>query len=264
MAIALEKLSVDDPTFLVKQDENTGQTLISGMGELHLQVLEERLVREFNLKVRIGKPQVTYRETIRQVVEAHGSYDRLTAGKQNFAEVKLRVSPLGRSEGFRFVSALPEGRIPASMIGMVEAACRDATESGILYGYPVVDLQVELIDGVYNEMTSTELAFRIAATNAFREGCKKAGPILLEPVMSLEIVAPRDFVGGVMSNLASRRGRVIGTEMRDQVQILKAEAPLSQMFGYATDLRSASQGRATYSMIFSHFEEVSDPGAFQA
>jgi len=261
---ALARLSGDDPTFRVKQDENTGQTIISGMGELHLQVLEERLVREFNLKVRIGRPQVTYRETIRASVEAESTYDRFTAGRQHFASVRLRVFPRGRSEGFLFTSALPDERIPAAMVAVIESACRDSTEGGIQFGYPVTDLGVELLDGAYNELTSTEVAYRIAAQTAFRDGCRRAQPLLLEPIMSLEIVAPREFVGSVMNNLAARRGQVIGTEMRDQVQVLRARAPLSQMFGYATDLRSASQGRATYSMLFSHYDEAIVPDGFVA
>ncbi len=259
---ALARLAGDDPTFKVRIDENTGQTLISGMGELHLQVLEERLVREFNLRVRIGRPQVTYRETIRETVESEGVFDRFTGGRQHFGSVRLRISPRGRGRGFRFHSLLREGKLPSVMLQVCETSVRDATESGILYGYPVVDLEVALVDALWSELTASDLAYRAATQSAFRDGCRRAGPVLLEPVMSLEIIVPREFVGGVMSNLAARRGHIVGTEMRDQIQVLKGEAPLSQMFGYATDLRSVSQGRATYSMLFSHFEEVAAPQTF--
>jgi elongation factor G len=255
---ALAKLAGDDPTFTVKIDENTGQTVISGMGELHLEVLEQLLTRDFGLKIRLGRPQVTYRETIRESLGSEGIYDRFIQGKQQFAGVNLRLSPLGRSQGFRFENRLPDGRLPAIMMAAVESALESAKESGILYGYPVVDLKAELVGVQYNELTSTEFAFRVAAQSAFRDGCRRAGPVLLEPVVSLEIVSPREFTGGVLSNLASRHGRVLHTDTREQVQIIRGEAPLSKMFGYATDLRSASQGRATFSMLFSHFEEVTD------
>jgi elongation factor G len=261
---ALAKLAGDDPTFTAKIDENTGQTVISGMGELHLQVLEQRLTREFGLRIRLGRPQVTYRETIRDAFDSEGIYDRFIQGKQQFAGVKLHLMPLGRSRGFRFESRLPDGRLPAIMLAAVESALLSAKESGILYGYPVADLKVELVEVQYNEASSTEFAFRVAAQSAFREGCRQAGPVLLEPVVSLEIVSPREFTGGVLSNLAARQGRVLRTDTREQVQIIRAEAPLSKMFGYATDLRSASQGRATYSMAFSHFEVVTDRETFPA
>lgn len=261
---ALAKLAGDDPTFTVKIDENTGQTVIAGMGELHLEVLEQLLTRDFGLKIRLGRPQVTYRETIRESVDSEGLHDRFLQGKQQFAGVKLRLSPLGRSQGFRFESRLPDGRLPGIMLAAIESALESAKESGILYGYPVVDVKAELVEAQYNEASATEFAFRVAAQSAFRDGCRRAGPVLLEPVMSLEIVSPREFTGGVLSNLASRQGRVLRTDTRDQVQIIRAEAPLSKMFGYTTDLRSASQGRATYSMLFSHFEVVADRERFPA
>jgi len=256
--LALQRLSGDDPTFTVKLDEDTGQTVISGMGELHLEVLEQRLIREFNVKVRIGRPQVTYRETISEPVEADGSYDHFTAGRQHNAAVRLRFSPLPRSSGFRFANLMGAGPIPAPMVAVIERTLRDSIEGGILYGYPVVDLLAELLSGEWNELNSTDFAYRAATQNAFRDGCRRAGPLLLEPIMTLEIVTPREFTGGILSNLAARHGRVLGTETRELVQIVKAAAPLSRMFGYATDLRSASQGRATYSMIFSHYDAVAD------
>jgi elongation factor G len=257
---ALAKLAGDDPTFKVKIDENTGQTVISGMGELHLEVLEQRLVREFGLSVRLGRPQVTYRETISIALDSEGVFDRFTGGTDNFARVVLHLQPEARGTGFVFENRLGADVIPPPMVKTIENSLRDATESGIQYGYPVVDVRAILIGGEWNEQRSTELAFRNAAITAFRDGCRNAKPLLLEPIMSLEIVTPREFVGGVMNGLAQRHGRVLGTEMREMVQILKAEAPLSQMFGYATDLRSASQGRATYSMIFSHFDVASGVG----
>ncbi|MEZ4653274.1 MAG: EF-Tu/IF-2/RF-3 family GTPase [Candidatus Eisenbacteria bacterium] len=258
---ALAKLAGDDPTFRVKIDENTGQTVISGMGELHLEVLEQRLVREFGLKVRLGRPQVTYRETISVAIDSEGVFDRFTGGTDNYARVALRLEPEARGGGFVFENALPPERIPPALVQTIASSIRDATESGIQFGYPVVDIRVTLVGGDWNEQRSTELAFRNAAISAFRDGCRQAKPLLLEPIMSLEIVTPRDFVGGVMNGLAQRQGRVLGTEMRELVQILDAEAPLAQMFGYATDLRSASQGRATYSMLFSHFDVAARGGA---
>lgn len=253
---ALTKLADDDPTFRVKVDENTGQTLISGMGELHLDILGQRLVREFGVKIRVGKPQVTYRETI--TVERQGSavYDRFTGGTDNFAAVELNVRPLQRGSGIRFDNQVSEEILPAEIVRIIESAIRNTTDSGIQYGYPVVDIGITLSGGEWNELRSTELAFRNAATSAFRDACRSGEPVLLEPIMSLEIVTPKDFMGGVMNGLAQRRGKVTGNEQRDQVTVLSGEAPLSQMFGYATDLRSVSQGRATYSMIFSHFDNA--------
>jgi elongation factor G len=256
--LALARLAGDDPTFAVKQDEDTGQTVISGMGELHLEVLEQRMIREFHLRVRMGKPQVTYRESISEAVEAAGAYDHFTAGRQHTAQIRLRFRPLARGSGVRFSNLLPDGRVPPAMVEVIEHTLRDCTEGGILYGYPVVDLLAELLDGEHNEVNSTDFAYRLATQNAFREGCRRAGPLLLEPIMTLEIVTPREFTGNIVNNLAARHGRILGTETREQIQILKAEAPLSRMFGYATDLRSASQGRATYSMIFSHYDVVAE------
>ncbi len=251
---ALNKLSDDDPTFRVRMDENTGQTLISGMGELHLDILAQRIRREFNVEIRLGRPQVTYRETISKDVAAEAEYDRFTGGNENFAKVSLTVSPLGRDEGIQFADKSPAEQLPPEIVALIERAIREATESGIQYGYPVVDVKVTLQSGVYEEGRSTELAFRNAAIAAFRDACRHGEPVLLEPIMSLEIVTPKEFLGGVMNGLAQRHGRVTANEPRDSVQVLRGEAPLSQMFGYATDLRSASQGRATYSMIFSHFD----------
>ncbi|MDM7915994.1 MAG: elongation factor G [Candidatus Eisenbacteria bacterium] len=253
---ALARLSSDDPTFRVRIDENTGQTVISGMGELHLEILEERLNREFGLKVRLGRPQVTYRETIRKPVTSEGRFERTTGGRDHFAHVVLSIQPRARGTGVRFFWAVPDEKIPPIYEPVVERAVRDACESGIQWGYPITDVQVEMIDGTAHETNSSDLAFRSATLNAFRDGCRRAEPLLLEPIVELEILVPKDFVGGVVQGLAARGGRLLGTDSRDTFHILTAEAPLSRMFGYATDLRSASQGRASYSMLFSRFDEA--------
>jgi elongation factor G len=258
---ALQKLAWDDPTFRVRIDENTAQTVISGMGELHLEILEERLVREFNLKVRLGRPQVTYRETIRTAVRSEGRFERTTGGRDHFGHVVLELRPRPRGTGVRFQSTLTDGKIPAPFLPMIERAVRDATESGIQWGYPITDIEAELVDGTSSELHSTELAFRAATLSAFRDGCRRADPLLLEPIMRLEILCPKDFVGSVVNSLAARGGHMIGAENRGAIQTLAAEAPLSRMFGFATDLRSASQGRATYSMLFDRYDEVANPGA---
>jgi elongation factor G len=258
---ALSKLSGDDPTFRVRIDENTGQTLISGMGELHLEVLEERLVREFNLRVRLGRPQVTYRETIRHSVRSEGLFERTTGGREHFGKVGLHLVPRPRGSGIKFFWAIPDERIPDLYRPIIEQAVRDASESGIQWGYPITDLQVELVDGASHNVNSSELAFRAATLSAFRDGCRRGEPVLLEPIVRLEILVPKEFVGSVVTSIASRGGRLLGTENRETIQILNAEAPLSRMFGYATDLRSASQGRATHSMLFARYDEVEKPGS---
>jgi len=258
---ALSKLAWDDPTFRVRIDENTGQTVISGMGELHLEILEERLDREFGLKVRLGRPQVTYRETIRATVRSEGHFERTTGGRDHFGHVVLDIRPRARGTGVRFFWTLADDRIPQIYHLMIEMAVKDACESGIQWGYPITDIQVELVDGTSNEQTSSDLAFRAATLSAFRDGCRRADPILLEPIVRLEILVPKDFVGSVVNALAARGGRLLGAEIREMLQILKAEAPLSRMFGFTTDLRSASQGRATYSMLFDRYDVVERPGA---
>ena len=262
--LALSRLSGDDPTFRVRIDENTGQTVISGMGELHLDVLEDRLNREFNVKVRMGRPPVTYRETIRRPVESEGSFERTTGGRDHFARVALRIRPLRRGEGLRFVWAEADGQIPALFLPVIEQAVRDGAESGIQYGYPITDIETELIGGAAHEAHSTELAFHAATITAFRDGCRRAEPILLEPIVRLEILVPKEFVGGVVNSLAARGGRMTGTEAGETVHVVTAEAPLSRMFGFATDLRSVSQGRATHSMLFSRFDAVEDPSRIGA
>jgi elongation factor G len=261
IAHALTRLAWDDPTFRVKVDENTGQTLISGMGELHLEILEERLVREFNIKVRLGRPQVTYRETIRKQVESEGRFERTTGGRDHFGEVVLVVTPLPRGSGLQVGWHVPPEAIPPLYRETITRAVRDASESGVQWGYPITDVHVDVTGGASHDLHSSELAFRSAALTAFRDGCRRAEPMLLEPIMSLEILCPKDFVGGVVNSLAARGGRLLGSEAKGAIHVLKAEAPLSRMFGFTTDVRSASQGRATYSMIFTRYDEVERPGA---
>ncbi len=254
--LALARLAQDDPTFRVSEDENTGQTIIRGMGELHLQVLEERLIREFNLKIRLGKPQVTYRETITLESNAENKYQQSTGGREHYGHVVLSVSPLHRNSGSKFVNELPEGIIPPEYLTSIEKAVFDAMESGIRYGYPILDVQVTLVGGSSHEIDASELAFRNAATTAFREACRNAEPILLEPIMRLEIICPAEYVGVVHQQIAARNGRITGSDLRDDIQILKALAPLSRMFGYATDLRSGTQGRGSFSMVFELYDQV--------
>ncbi|MFH1145041.1 MAG: elongation factor G [Candidatus Eisenbacteria bacterium] len=253
---ALAHLAADDPTFQVRWDENTGQRIIRGMGELHLEVLGERLMREFGLKIRLGRPQVTYRETITQEARAEAKYERTTGGRDHYGHVLLRVSPLGRETGIVVERALAPGTIPEPFIAAIEQVIRDGAESGIRYGYPATDVLVTLTGGSSNEASSSEFAYRNAGLTAFRDACRRGAPILLEPIMRLEIVCPREFVGSVHQQLAARHGRVMGTEVAGELQVLRARAPLAKLFGYATELRSITQGRASYSMFFDRFDEV--------
>ncbi|MCK4412916.1 MAG: elongation factor G [Candidatus Eisenbacteria sp.] len=259
--LALTHLAADDPTFQVRWDENTGQRIIKGMGELHLEVLEDRLVREFGLKIRLGKPQVTYRETITTTARAEGEFARMTGGREHYGQTVIAVSPLERGAGIVFRSSLPPGAIPDEYLPAIEEVTRSGAESGIRYGYPATDILVHLVGGATHEVHASDLAYRNAALSAFRDACRHAHPILLQPVMRLEIICPSEFVGAVHQQLAARRGRVLGTEVQGDLQILRARAPLAQMFGYATDLRSITQGRASYSMVFDRFDEVSGGGA---
>jgi elongation factor G len=255
---ALEALARDDPTFRVRIDDQTGQRLISGMGELHLEILEERMTREFGLSIRLGKPQVSYRESITETVESEGTFHRTLAGRDHVGHVVLRLAPLPRASGVRFEDRSPDGLIPPGHVGFVRSAVFEAAESGIRLGYPAVDIEVALVGGTYDEGTSSEIGFRNATREAFRSAGEKAGPILLEPYMKLEISYPVEFTGGVLSGLASRGGRVLGTETREGVQIVRARVPLAKMFGYTTDLRSVTQGRGSYSMVLDRFDQVSD------
>jgi len=256
LGAALAKLAEEDPTFHVRQDPETGQTVISGMGELHLEIIIDRLVREFKVEANVGKPQVSYRETIRSTVESEGRFIRQTGGRGQYGHVKLVLSPLPAGSGFEFEDKVTGGAIPKEFIPAVEAGAREAMESGVLAGYPLVDIKVTLFDGSYHEVDSSEMAFKIAASMAVKDGARRANPVLLEPLMRMEVVIPEEFTGDVIADISARRGRVQGMERRGPSQIIRAHVPLAETFGYATDLRSLTQGRGTYVMHFMRYEEV--------
>ncbi|HRV93984.1 MAG TPA: elongation factor G [Anaerolineae bacterium] len=259
LSIALQKLAEEDPTFQVKTDENTGQTQVSGMGELHLEVLVDRMKREFKVEANVGRPQVAYRETISQPAKAQGRFVRQSGGRGQFGDVHLEVEPLDKGKGFEFESKIVGGAIPREYIPAVEAGVKEALSTGVLAGYPVVDIKVTLVDGSYHEVDSSEMAFKIAGSMGFKEAMQKGKPVLLEPVMKVEVTCPEEFMGDVMGDLSSRRGQIEGMEPRTGgVTAIKSMVPLSEMFGYATSLRSATQGRATFTMEFDHYEPVSD------
>lgn len=253
---ALNKLAQEDPSFKVKVDEETGQTIISGMGELHLEIIVDRLVREFKVEANVGNPQVAYREAIKKKVTQEGKYIKQSGGRGQYGHVWLEVEPLEAGKGFEFVNKIVGGTIPKEYIPAVEKGVIEATESGVLAGYPVVDVRVTLFDGSYHEVDSSEMAFKIAASMCFKEAMRKANPVLLEPIMKVEVVVPDEYMGDVMGDLSSRRGRIEGMEARGNAQVVRCNVPLKEMFGYATVLRSLTQGRATYTMIFDHYEEV--------
>jgi elongation factor G len=254
---ALQSLSEEDPTFRVHADEETGQTVIGGMGELHLEVLVDRMLREFRVDAHVGKPQVAYRETIRKRVEkVEHRYVRQTGGRGQYGHVVLNLEPTGPGGGYEFVDKITGGVIPKEYIPAVDAGIQDAMQSGVLAGYPVVDLRATLVFGSYHEVDSSEMAFKIAASMCFKEACRRADPVLLEPIMAVEVVTPDDYLGDVIGDLSSRRGHVGGMDQRANNQVVRAEVPLAEMFGYATDLRSRTQGRATYTMQFKSYQEV--------
>jgi elongation factor G len=256
MGVALGKLAQEDPTFKIHTDTDTNQTIISGMGELHLEIIVDRMMREFNVGANVGKPQVAYKETIRKKADAEGKYIRQTGGRGQYGHVKITVEPSGTGAGFVFVNDIVGGAVPREYIKPIEQGIKEAMSNGVLAGYEVKDVKVTLYDGSYHEVDSSEIAFKIAGSMAFKEGCKKASPALLEPVMKVEVVLPEEYMGDVIGDLNSRRGRIEGMEARPGTQIIKSVVPLAMMFGYATDLRSRTQGRATYTMHFSHYEEV--------
>ncbi|MDI7247425.1 MAG: elongation factor G [Bacillota bacterium] len=256
LASALAKLSEEDPTFHVRQDPDTGQTVISGMGELHLEIIIDRLVREFRVEANVGKPQVSYRETIRSTVESEGRFVRQTGGRGQYGHVKITLSPLPAGSGFEFEDRVTGGDIPREFIPAVEVGARESMDSGVLAGYPLVDVKVTLLGGSYHEVDSSEMAFKIAASMAVKDGARRADPVLLEPLMRVEVVVPEEFTGDVIADIGARRGRVQGMERRGPSQIIRAHIPLAEMFGYATDLRSLTQGRGTYVMYFMRYEEV--------
>jgi elongation factor G len=253
---ALSKLAQEDPSFKVSFNEETGQTIISGMGELHLEIIVDRLLREFKVGANVGRPQVAYKETIRNKSKAEGKFVRQTGGRGQYGHVYLEIEPSEPGKAFEFVNAIVGGAIPREYISAVEKGIKEATDRGILAGYPIVDVRVKLYDGSYHEVDSSEIAFKIAGSMGFREAAKKANPVLLEPIMSVEAVSPEEYLGDVIGNLSSRRGKVQNIERRGNAQVIRAQVPLSEMFGYATDLRSMTQGRATYTMQFSRYEEV--------
>ena len=256
---ALQTLSEEDPTFQVHGDEETGQTVIGGMGELHLEVLVDRMLREFRVDANVGKPQVAYRETIsRKVEKVEHRYVRQTGGRGQYGHVVLNLEPTGPGGGYEFVDKISGGVIPKEYIPAVDAGIQDAMQSGVLAGFPVVDLRATLIYGSYHDVDSSEMAFKIAGSMCFKEACRRAGPVLLEPIMAVEVVTPDDYLGDVIGDLASRRGQIEGMDQRANNQVVRAEVPLAEMFGYATDLRSRTQGRATYTMQFSSYQEVPD------
>jgi elongation factor G len=256
LGLSLQKLATEDPSFKVRTDEETGQTIISGMGELHLEIIVDRLLREFSVGANVGKPQVAYRETIRKAVKQQGKFIRQTGGRGQYGDVEIKLEPQPAGVGFEFVDAIKGGSIPREYIPAVEKGVKEATENGVLAGYPVVDVKVTLLDGSYHDVDSSEIAFKIAGSMAFKQAARKANPVLLEPIMSVEVVVPEDFMGDVIGDLSSRRGKVLGMDTRPAAQAIDARVPLAQMFGYATDLRSMTQGRATYTMQFSHYEPV--------
>lgn len=256
MGIALMKLAEEDPTFKTYTDEETGQTIIAGMGELHLEIIVDRLLREFKVEANVGKPQVAYKETITKNVEQDTKYARQSGGKGQYGHCKIRVEPNESGKGYEFVNGIVGGAIPKEYIPAVDAGIRGAMEAGILAGYPVVDVKVTLYDGSYHEVDSSEMAFKIAGSMAFKEACRKAGPILQEPIMKVSVNVPEDYMGDVIGDLNSRRGQIQGMEARSGAQQIDAIVPLSEMFGYATDLRSRTQGRGQYSMEPSHYIEM--------
>jgi elongation factor G len=257
MGVALGRLAQEDPSFRVRTDEESGQTIISGMGELHLEILVDRMKREFNVEANVGKPQVAYREAIKKSVEAEGKHVKQSGGKGQYGHVWLKVEPNEAGKGYEFVDAIKGGTVPREFIPAVQKGLNEALTSGVLAGFPVVDVKVTLFDGSYHEVDSSEQAFKMAAILGFKDGMRKANPILLEPMMAVEVETPEDFMGNVVGDLSSRRGMIQG--MDDQIggiKVVKAEVPLAEMFGYSTTLRSLSQGRATYTMEFKHYSEA--------
>ena len=256
MGVALQKLAEEDPTFKVHTDSETGQTIIGGMGELHLDIIVDRMKREFKVEANVGNPQVSYKETIRKAVKSEMKYARQSGGKGQYGHCVIEIEPREPGEGYEFVNKITGGAIPKEYIGPIDAGIQEAMKAGILGGYNVVDIRITLIDGSYHEVDSSEMAFKIAGSMAFKDGCRKASPVLLEPIMKVDVSVPEEYMGDVMGGINSRRGRIEGMEARSGAQNIRALVPLSEMFGYATSLRSSTQGRGTFSMEISHFEEV--------
>ena len=256
MGIALGKLLSEDPSLRVRTDEETGQTILSGMGELHLEVIVDRMKREFKVECNVGAPQVAYRESITKTVEVQGKFVRQSGGRGQYGDCWLKLEPAEAGEGFSFIDEIKGGVIPREYIPAVGKGAEEAAENGVLAGFPIVDVKVTCYDGSYHDVDSSEMAFKIAGSMGFKEGARKADPVLLEPIMAVEVVVPEEYMGDVIGDLNSRRGRIMGMDSRAGAQIVNAHVPLSSMFGYATDLRSSTQGRATYTMVFDHYEQV--------
>jgi elongation factor G len=257
MGTSLRKLMDEDPTFKVKTDLETGETILSGMGELHLDILVDRLKREFKVEATVGRPQVAYKETIKMEAEAEGKYVRQSGGKGQYGHVYLRVAPKERGQGVEFIDEIRGGSIPKEFIPAIEKGVKESIDKGVVAGYPMVDLSTTLYDGSFHEVDSSEIAFKIASSMAFQAACKKAKPILLEPIMKIEVVVPENFFGDIIGDLSSRRGKIEETKDRLQLKVIDAKVPLSEMFGYTTSLRSLTEGRGTSTMEFDHYEEVS-------
>jgi elongation factor G len=256
LGTSLAKIATEDPSFLVKVEKETGETIISGMGELHLDIIVDRLLREFKVNANVGKPQVAYRETITRKARAEGRFVRQSGGRGQFGHVWLELEPNERGGGFEFVDQIVGGVVPKEYIGSVKRGVSEALEQGSLASYPLVDVRVSLVDGSYHEVDSSDIAFTIAGSMAVKSGVKEAAPILLEPIMAVEVVVPEEYIGEVVGDFNSRRGRILRMETRENVQVIEARVPLAEMFGYATDLRSSTQGRATFHMQFSHYDPV--------
>lgn len=256
LGTALMKLSEEDPTFRVKTDQETGQTIIAGMGELHLEIIVDRLKREFKVEANVGKPQVAYRETISKTADVESKYIKQTGGRGQYGHCCLRVFPNEPGKGYEFVNAIVGGVIPREYVPAIDKGIQEAMQSGVMAGFPVVDIKVEVYDGSYHDVDSNEMAFKIAGSMGFKDACKKASPVLLEPIMDVEVVTPEDYMGDVVGDLNRRRGRIQSMDQRGNARVVRAEVPLSEMFGYATDLRSSTQGRAAYTMQFKHYEQV--------
>ena len=256
MGVALQKLSEEDPTFRASTDPETGETIIAGMGELHLDIIVDRMKREFKVEATVGAPQVSYRETFRAATQAEGKFVRQSGGKGQYGHVWIEFTPNEEGAGFEFENAIVGGVVPREYVPAVEAGLKDAMENGVLAGYPLVDIKAKLYDGSYHDVDSSETAFKVAASYALKAAAKKANPTILEPMMAVEITVPEEYLGDVMGHVNSRRGRIEGTQTRGNAQIVKGMIPLSEMFGYATTLRSATQGRGTFSMTFDHYEDV--------
>jgi elongation factor G len=256
MGLALQRLAKEDPSFRVHTDAESGQTIIEGMGELHLEIIVDRMKREFKVDANVGKPQVAYRETLRSTVETEGKFIRQTGGRGQYGHVWLKLEPLPTGKGFEFVNGIVGGTVPREFIPAVDKGVREAVQTGVIAGYPIVDVKVTLFDGSYHDVDSNEMAFKVAGSIGFKEGFRKAKPVLLEPIMKVEVVTPDDYFGDIVGDLSRRRGVIVGTEESPSGKVVTAEVPLAEMFQYSTSMRSMSQGRANYTMEFAKYQEV--------